>query len=493
MNWIFLFLAAFIVSSLISYFISNKFNSEKKIRSGGVAIISSFVIVTLLVPNLVITYQIGAIIFGSFAILLFGLWDDRRNVSWVYQIVFQLFLGLVLVFSGFEISQISFAQQELIRLDYWSLSLLGDSFLVLSSLFIVFWLIGIINAVNWLDGSDGLLSVSGILALLAVFFVSLRPEVDQPALAILSLVGIGSLSGFLIFNFPPAKIEAGTSGSYFVGFLLASMAIVAGTKIATTMVILILPVTDFCWVVVGRLKDGQSIFERDNKKRHLHYRLLKRGHSPRKIIFGYLIFLGTALFLSFFVVSQFQKIFLLSIELVVIIVFMVNLSKENILKNMNMKIKEVFANPIFIIILISLAVIVFTFLQKINSRFMLDPDVQIEIMEKGYLSVSIAQTPEGVYRGLSGVDYLASRTGMLFFYNQESLCTHVMRDMKIDLDFVFLKDNEVVSIQEKIPQEFEGVIQSQVGCNQVLEIESGGVERIGIEVGDQLKIIGGKN
>ncbi|GEM_PF-241135 len=489
MSGLVFFLMAFVVSSFLSFILTLCVRKKLKFfRTGGIAIISSFVITMLVVPEIVFSFELIAILLGSVAILFFGIGDDFKNFNWKIQLLFQIFLILILIWFGFEIDSISFSEWELLRFDSWTLNLLGKYFSVFSSFFIIFWLIGLINAVNWLDGSDGLLSVIGILSLLAVFWISLRPEVNQPTLAIISLVGIGSFLGFLIFNFPPAKIEAGTSGSYFVGFLLASLAIMAGTKIATTMIILILPVTDFIWVIIERLKSGQSIFKRDDKKRHLHYKLLSLGFSPRQILLGYGIFLSLALLFSFMVVNQAQKIILLITELLMILLFMVSLSKRDIFKKITMKFKKIVFNPIGIIVLIILGVITFNFYQKQLGQKDFQPEAEIEISEKDILKIKIVQAPKDVYKGLSGLDSLPTKNGMLFIYNRLSSSPHVMRDMKFDLDFVFLKDEEVVSIEKEIPQDFQGIIQSPVFCNQVLEINAGEIDELGIEVGNKIKI-----
>jgi UDP-N-acetylmuramyl pentapeptide phosphotransferase/UDP-N-acetylglucosamine-1-phosphate transferase len=167
------------------------------------------------------------------------------------------------------------------------------------------------------------------LALLAIFFVSLRPEVDQPAVAILSLIGIGAFLGFGFLNFPPAKIIAGTGGSYFAGMLLASLAIIAGTKIATTMVVLVLPVVDFIWVTVERKREGRSIFQKEPKERHLHYKFLKSGWSERGVLLVYFCFLGGALLVSLFVFNQTHKLILLTVELIMILTLLFSLTRRN--------------------------------------------------------------------------------------------------------------------------------------------------------------------
>jgi UDP-GlcNAc:undecaprenyl-phosphate GlcNAc-1-phosphate transferase len=482
--WLELFLASFIISSLSSFLLVNWSRKNKKIfRTGGIAIISSFVIV-LLFSGIVFTFEWQAILLGSIVILFFGLVDDFRNLNWKRQLVFQLFLSLILIGFGFEINSVSFSGNELFRMDLLPLKLFGISFSLISAFFITFWLMGIINAINWLDGSDGLLSVAGILSLLAVVLVSLRPEVDQPALILVSFIAVGSLAGFFVFNFPKAKLEAGTSGSFFIGFLLAALAIAAGTKIATTMIILILPVTDLLWVILGRARDGKSIFKRDEKNRHLHYSLLKKGFSSRQILFGYSVFLGGALLISFFVVSQSQKIILLLVEFVMIVSVLFMLESNNNLRN-KMKLENIFNKPILILILIIGLVLGLNFVNKFDSSFSVEKTVEINSQT---IEVKIAQTPEETYQGLSDLKSIPAGTGMLFLYNQFSSCSHVMRGMKFDLDFVFLRDGEVVHLEKDISNNFKGTIKSPEPCNQVLEINLGEIDRLGIKIGDYMSI-----
>lgn len=152
-----------------------------------------------------------------------------------------------------------------------------------------------------------------------------------------------------------------------------------------------------------------------------------------------------------------------------------------------MKIKKIFSNPIiFIILIIGFLIGVNIWQKQIKNKiFITGAEITIKSTD---LKVKIAETPEEAYQGLSGQEKIPSRTGMLFLYDHDSLCYHVMREMLFDLDFVFLKDGKVVSIEENIPKDFKGVIQAESACNQVLEINAGEVEDLKIEVGDEMKI-----
>ncbi len=105
---------------------------------------------------------------------------------------------------------------------------------------------------------------------------------NQPPIAILAIAFCGAVLGFLFFNFPPAKIFMGTSGSMFLGFTLGALAIFSGAKIATAILIMGFPILDGLWVIAQRIKSGESPFKGDN--RHLHYKLLSLGFSQRQIV-----------------------------------------------------------------------------------------------------------------------------------------------------------------------------------------------------------------
>jgi UDP-GlcNAc:undecaprenyl-phosphate GlcNAc-1-phosphate transferase len=157
-------------------------------------------------------------------------------------------------------------------------------------------LAGVVNAINWIDGLDGLASGVSCIASITVAIVSLFT--GQPTVALVMLALAGSLIGFLYYNFNPAHIFMGDGGSYFIGFTIAGISIVGLVKSATItaivlpFLILAVPILDMVAVILARLKNGQSPMAAD--KRHLHHRLLKIGLSHRfTVLFIYTLALWT--------------------------------------------------------------------------------------------------------------------------------------------------------------------------------------------------------
>jgi uncharacterized membrane protein (UPF0127 family) len=150
--------------------------------------------------------------------------------------------------------------------------------------------------------------------------------------------------------------------------------------------------------------------------------------------------------------------------------------------------KKFFSNPVYFLFVVFVFVIAFGFWQKqrTSNDFQAKSEIKINSQK---IKIQIAENFEDRYKGLSGVEKLPSKNGMLFLYDELSYCYHVMRGMKFDLDFVFLKNQKVVHLRKEIPFEFEGVIQSKFLCNQVLEINSGEIEKLDIKIGDKIEVV----
>jgi UDP-GlcNAc:undecaprenyl-phosphate GlcNAc-1-phosphate transferase len=158
--------------------------------------------------------------------------------------------------------------------------------------FTLVWIMGMVNTVNFLDGLDGL--ATGVGAIVSAFLVIHMLREGQYSVALLPLALLGATLGFLPHNFHPARVFLG-SGSWILGYAIATLGIAAGVKMALMLFMLIIPVVDVAWLMIGRLRAGQSIGQAD--RRHLHFRLLDLGLSQRQVVllyYGYCVVFGAA-------------------------------------------------------------------------------------------------------------------------------------------------------------------------------------------------------
>lgn len=221
-----------------------------------------------------------------------GAVDDRRELSAGKQILAQIGCAVLVLAFGVEIRFVSNPFGEgMIDLRWAAYPIT------------ILWLVGVANAVNWVDGVDGL--AAGVCAIAACTLALLAAFTRQPALTILGAALFGSLLGFLPYNFNPAKIFMG-GGAQVVGFTLASISAVGAFKapvavaLAVPILVLALPIFDTAAVIVGRWRAGRPIYEAD--KTHLHHRLLDLGLSQRQtvlILYGISICLCLVAFWAF--------------------------------------------------------------------------------------------------------------------------------------------------------------------------------------------------
>lgn len=167
-------------------------------------------------------------------------------------------------------------------------------------LFTWFWMVGMMNAVNFMDGQDGL--AAGLVAIAGLFITVISWQMGQYTVALLAVIFTGAVAGFLPHNWSPARIWMGDSGSQFLGIGLAVLAVIGGAKFALLLLILGIPILDIAWVMFNRIRRGQHPMQRDElplhaRSTHLHYRLLFGGLSTRQVclvFYGATILLGLA-------------------------------------------------------------------------------------------------------------------------------------------------------------------------------------------------------
>jgi len=263
-------------------------------RLGGVAIFVSVLAALGLVGlwqgqlPLALTGTIGSptlgMMLGGTFIFMLGFWDDLVDLSPKVKLVGQLMAALIAFGLGVRIE---------------ALDLPGSKLLVLNALSLpitVGWLVGLPNALNFIDGVDGLAAGVGVFAAIALALVALFTT--QPDMAMLAALLAGASVAFLVYNLPPARLFMGDSGALFLGFMLASIAIVGVLKTTIVMIlapllILGIPLTDITFATLRRLAKGQSPFKADAD--HLHHRLLRLGLSPgwvSAVFYGISIVLG---------------------------------------------------------------------------------------------------------------------------------------------------------------------------------------------------------
>lgn len=274
-------------------------------RLGGIVIFLVFWLTVIMSNQVVFDKHIIGVFIASLFLIIVGFLDDKKEISWKGQLLTQIISIMIIIASGIGIDHLTNPLGGLIDLSkahFTVLTIGGIDYKLTwpADLFTFVWIILVLNTVNWLDGLDGLASGVGVIGAFTLFFLSLTPVVNQPQIATLSIVLAGALAGFLVYNFSPAKIFLGTSGSMFLGLMLAALAIISGGKVATALLILGFPILDSLWVILQRWRAGVPIFHPD--KRHFHHKLLEAGLSQRKIVL--LIYGITAIFGSIGVLGQ---------------------------------------------------------------------------------------------------------------------------------------------------------------------------------------------
>lgn len=288
----------------------------RKIHSAPIPLLGGLGIYAALLATLVIAMATGVLpsgsivakhlvglLAGGFWLVIGGVLDDQYDLSPRRQIIWPVLAAITVIASGIGIESITNplgGQWFLDQVDIRVFSLAGIPYKItlLSDLFTMLWLLGVIYATKFFDGLDGLVSGITVIGSLVVFLTSLSPKINQPETALLALIVAACFAGFLVFNFNPARIFLGESGSTLAGFLLGTLAIISESKVITTLVVMSLPILDLIWVIVRRLLLERKPVSVGDKK-HIHHRLLASGFSHRDavlLLYGWAIVCGVFAF-----------------------------------------------------------------------------------------------------------------------------------------------------------------------------------------------------
>jgi UDP-GlcNAc:undecaprenyl-phosphate/decaprenyl-phosphate GlcNAc-1-phosphate transferase len=267
-----------------------------KPRVGGIAVFLGFAFalfavlgVSLASPRMLMssTEQVDAIhrlvglLFGSLLILGVGIWDDVMHMRPRNKLVAQIVVALISMFYGFVIPGINNP------FDHNPGTNWIDFPLAIGVPLTLLWYVGMMNAINFLDGLDGLLA--GVAAISSVFLFVISVLHANPVVALVVIALAGAALGFLPFNFNPARIILGDAGSLFIGYVFATVSIIGASKTAIAisvvvpLLVLALPIIDTAAAIVRRASSGKRITEAD--RGHLHHQLIFRfGLNVRQAV-----------------------------------------------------------------------------------------------------------------------------------------------------------------------------------------------------------------
>ncbi len=307
LDWFITFILAFIVSfsatpiaRKLAYGIGavdipceeRRMHKRPLARLGGIAIICGFTVAVLFLfmsssigesSGFATQIQLIAILAGGAVITLTGLVDDIRGLGPKTKLLLQLAAALAVIFIA-DMRIEGFTNP--ISQDFISLPL------YLSYPLTILWIIGITNAINLIDGLDGLAAGITSISCICLFFINIIANQGLPAIqslvAVLTLALAGSALGFLPFNFFPSKIIMGDTGAYFMGFILAIVSIQGAMKSFTAislsipLIVLGLPLFDTAASICRRLASRKPIMQAD--RGHLHHRLIDMGLSHKQSV-----------------------------------------------------------------------------------------------------------------------------------------------------------------------------------------------------------------
>lgn len=246
---------------------------------GGLAIVAAFMIGCLIWLKL--DFKLLAFLGLGLIVAGISFIDDRRGLSPILRLLMQIGVGVGLFAAGIFVQAFPNPIGPEVVLTNWQWGGVAIGSLIIT----VMWVVLIMNTVNWSDGLNGLPSGLSTIAALTIFFLTIKPGIfspDQTAVAIMALLLGVTMLVFCFHDFYPAKILMGDTGSMFLGFILAGLAIFSGGKLATAFLVMGVPILDSIWIILRRLLAKKSPFKGDLE--HFHHRLLYAGLSDRQAL-----------------------------------------------------------------------------------------------------------------------------------------------------------------------------------------------------------------
>ena len=283
-------------------------------RLGGLAIFLAFLLGYILYGD--VSTQMLSILIGGFLLILVGIVDDINPVKARYKLIAQIIAATIVVLYG----ELYFTNVTLLGFNIYFNEFWG-------SLTSIIFIVAITNAINLIDGLDGLAAGISSIYFLTIAIIAFILNRIGGLDVIISLIMLGSTLGFLFHNFPPAKIFMGDTGSLFLGFMISIIALL-GYKVTTftslivPILILAIPIFDTLFAILRRILKGQNIGVAD--KEHFHHQLLKMKYSPTKsILIIYAIDIAFAAVSIFYVLGDNQIAIAIYVILMILLLFVI--------------------------------------------------------------------------------------------------------------------------------------------------------------------------
>lgn len=294
-------------------------------RLGGIAIWLSAMITFLLL--VVMSYYpygklLSGILLGSSLMFLLGLIDDIYGLNAKFKLVIQISIATIVFLLGISVSTIYNPFGAPIHLG-----------IIPSYIITILWLVGISNAVNFIDGVDGLAGSVVTISAVTLGLIAVAMTPTNAISALIAFILAGSMLAFLTYNFNPAKIFMGDSGALFSGFLLAALSVTGVMKSAALTMfvpffVLSVPILDITFSSLRRIFKGVSPFTPDAE--HLHHKLLKAGLSQNKtVLMLATIAVASGALATIFVSSSITKYLFYAIGIALIMLFLSFLSSRS--------------------------------------------------------------------------------------------------------------------------------------------------------------------
>lgn len=268
---------------------------------GGFAIFLSLVLVVgfvLLISPALTSGEIGlnhyfGFFLGSLILMIGGYFDDKYSLPPKLTIIAPILAALVAVLFGIEVEKLTNPFGGVFYLAAWQ-----------SDILVFVWLMVVMYTTKFLDGLGGLATGVSSIGAIMIMSLALTAAYFQPDVALLAVIALGALLGFLIFNFSPTSIFLGEAGSTFVGFLIGTLAVISGGKLATALLVVGIPLFDVVFVITRRVLHGGLKEAAHGDLSHLHFRLLAAGLSERKTVLLFYVIAGCFGTLTLFLQSK---------------------------------------------------------------------------------------------------------------------------------------------------------------------------------------------